>query len=97
MYESLNDFYLFLKKERNFSNNTIKSYITDLNKFKKFLNDDNYDINKITNDLSKSDGCLQKTVDNSYFKQIYPNFKFVSLDEGLKRFFKWTDANYSDT
>ena len=48
MYESLNDFYLFLKKERNFSNNTIKSYMTDLNKFKKFLNDDNYDINKIS-------------------------------------------------
>ena len=48
MYESLNDFYLFLKKERNFSNNTIKSYMTDLNKFKNFLNDDNYDINKIS-------------------------------------------------
>ncbi len=47
-YESLNDFYLFLKKERNFSNNTIKSYMTDLYKFKKFLNDDNYDINKIS-------------------------------------------------
>ena len=48
MYESLNDFYIFLKKERNFSHNTIKSYMTDLNKFKKFLNDDNYDINKIS-------------------------------------------------
>ena len=48
MYKSLNDFYLFLKKERNFSENTIKSYMTDLNKFKKFLNDDNYDINKIS-------------------------------------------------
>ena len=48
MCKSLNDFYLFLKKERNFSNNTIKSYMTDLNKFKKFLNDDNYDINKIS-------------------------------------------------
>ena len=48
IYESLNDFYLFLKKERNFSSNTINSYMTDLNKFKKFLNDDNYDINKIS-------------------------------------------------
>lgn len=48
MCKSLNDFYLFLKKERNFSNNTIKSYMTDLNKFKNFLNDDNYDINKIS-------------------------------------------------
>jgi len=48
MYKSLNDFYLFLKKERNFSENTIKSYMTDLNKFKKFLNDDNYDINKLS-------------------------------------------------
>ena len=48
MYKSLNDFYLFLEKERNFSENTIKSYMTDLNKFKKFLNDDNYDINKIS-------------------------------------------------
>ena len=48
MYKSLNDFYFFLKKERNFSENTIKSYMTDLNKFKKFLNDDNYDINKIS-------------------------------------------------
>ena len=48
IYESLNDFYLFLKKERNFSNNTIKSYMADLYKFKKFLNDDNFDINKIS-------------------------------------------------
>ena len=48
MYKSLNDFYFFLKKERNFSENTIKSYMTDLNKFKKFLNDDNYDVNKIS-------------------------------------------------
>ena len=48
MCKSLNDFYFFLKKERNFSNNTIKSYMTDLNKFKNFLNDDNYDINKIS-------------------------------------------------
>ena len=48
MCKSLNDFYLFLKKERNFSNNTIKSYMTDLNKFKNFINDDNYDINKIS-------------------------------------------------
>ena len=37
IYESLNDFYLFLKKERNFSNNTIKSYMTDLNNLKSFL------------------------------------------------------------
>ena len=48
MYESLNDFYLFLKKERNFSNNTIKSYMTDLYKFKKFLNNDNYVFDKIS-------------------------------------------------
>ena len=48
IYEPLNDFYLFLKKERNFSNNTIKSYMADLYKFKKFLNDDNFDINKIS-------------------------------------------------
>ena len=29
-------------------------------------------------------------------KNIYNWHPKVSLDEGLKRFFKWTDANYSD-
>ncbi len=54
-----------------------------------------YDVNKITNDLSKSDGCLKKTVESLYFKDIYPDFKYESLHNGLNKTIKWFIDNYN--
>jgi GDP-L-fucose synthase len=54
----------------------------------------NYDTNKITCDLTKSDGCMKKTVDGSLLKQIYPEFKFTSLPIGLEKTIKWFENNY---
>ena len=53
-----------------------------------------YNINNIDNDISKSDGCLKKTVDGSYFKLIFPEFKYTSLEEGIKETIEWFNKNY---
>ena len=55
-----------------------------------------YDTDKITNDASKSDGCLKKTVDGSYFKKIYPEFKYRSLEDGIKETVSWFKENYDN-
>ena len=47
------------------------------------------DRNKLEWDISKSDGCMKKTVDNSKLYKYYPNFKFTSLKEGLQITYKW--------
>ena len=52
------------------------------------------DQNDIEFDTSKSNGCMRKTVDNSKLLKLYPDFKFISLHEGLKRTFKWFISNY---
>ena len=82
MCKSLNDFYLFLKKERNFSNNTIKSYMTDLNKFKNFLNDDNYDINKISRNQIRA-------FLSSEFDKKYSDRTIARRLASLKSYFKF--------
>ncbi len=56
----------------------------------------NYDINKITSDTSKSDGCLRKTVGSKYFKEIFPDFKYRSLEEGIKETIEWFNDNYDN-
>jgi GDP-L-fucose synthase len=53
-----------------------------------------YDVNRITNDLSKSDGCLKKTVESLYFKDIFPDFEYESLHNGLNKTIKWFTDNY---
>ena len=55
-----------------------------------------YNINRITADINKSDGCLRKTVKSIYFKQIFPNFKFTKLDNGIKDTINWFINNYSN-
>lgn len=47
-------------------------------------------------DTSKSDGCMRKTVTNSKFKRFFPDFEFVSMEEGLKLTYKWFLENCSD-
>ena len=55
-----------------------------------------YDTNKIQSDTSKSDGCLKKTVKSIYFEKIFPNFKFMTLDEGIENTINWFKINYSN-
>jgi GDP-L-fucose synthase len=47
------------------------------------------DIDKLEWDTNKSDGCMKKTVDNSKLCKYYPDFKFTSLQDGLKETYKW--------
>ena len=49
---------------------------------------------KILKDLSKEDGCRKKTVDNSYLKKLFPDFRFTSLDKGLRKTVEWFQNNY---
>ena len=53
-----------------------------------------YDNSKIHNDTSKSDGCMIKTVDNTYFKQLFPEFKYTTLEDGLYKTIEWFKENY---
>ncbi len=41
--------------------------------------------NEIKFDSGKLDGCLRKTVDNSYLKTIIPDISFTNLHDGLKK------------
>ena len=49
---------------------------------------------KIKWDTSKSDGCLKKTVSNDLLKKIIQNYKFTTLDKGLKETYTWFVKNY---
>ena len=46
-------------------------------------------VDKLEWDTNKSDGCMKKTVDNSKLCKYYPDFKFTSLQDGLKETYKW--------
>ena len=52
-------------------------------------------INNIKWDETKSDGCMKKTVDNSVLLRLYPDFNFISLQNGLKETYKWFIDNYN--
>ena len=51
---------------------------------------------EITYNSSYSDGILRKTVDNSKFRQLYPDYKFISLEDGLAITIEWLHDNYKD-
>jgi GDP-L-fucose synthase len=53
-----------------------------------------YNTDKITNDLTKSDGCLKKTVKSIYFDNIFTDYKYTTLDDGLKKTIEWFINNY---
>ena len=53
-------------------------------------------ISEIICDLTKPEGCMRKTVDGSLFKEIYPNFKYTTLENGLKNTIKWFEENYEN-
>jgi GDP-L-fucose synthase len=49
---------------------------------------------EIVSDISKSDGCMRKTVSNERFNSIFPHFKYTTIDEGLEQTIKWFTENY---
>tara|TARA_Y100001970_G_C14226139_1_gene855805 strand:- start:1179 stop:2144 length:966 start_codon:yes stop_codon:yes gene_type:complete len=40
-------------------------------------------------DTSKSDGCFKKSVDNSLFKSLFPEYKFTNFSEGIIKTYAW--------
>ena len=66
--------------------------IIELTKLISKLSD--YDTNNITCDLTKSDGCMRKTVDGSLLKKIYPEYKFTPLTIGIEKTIEWFENNY---
>ena len=50
--------------------------------------------NDIEYDVSKSDGCIKKTMSNQYFLQLFPNFKFTELECGISKTINWFVKNY---
>ena len=48
----------------------------------------------LLNDLTKEDGIMKKTVDSSYFRSLYPDFKFTSLEDGIQNTCTWFCNNY---
>lgn len=45
-------------------------------------------------DTTKSDGQFKKTACNNKLRSLYPDFKFTSIDEGLRQACTWFEANY---
>ena len=45
-------------------------------------------------DTSYSDGQYKKTADNSKLKNLYPNFKFTNIKNGLENTIQWFIENY---
>jgi GDP-L-fucose synthase len=51
--------------------------------------------NNLIFDKSFSDGQHKKTVNNSKLMEIFPDFKFTPIDEGLRYTIQWFNENYS--
>ncbi len=49
----------------------------------------NIKYNNIQWNTNMSDGCMKKTVDNSLYKELFPNFKFTSFEVGIKKTYEW--------
>ena len=54
------------------------------------------DKKKIKWDMTKSDGCMRKTVTNDKLKSVYPNLNLTSLRHGLFKSYNWFKDNYDD-
>jgi len=50
----------------------------------------------ISYDKTKSDGQFKKTASNDLFRSIIPNYKFISIDSGIKSTIKWFKSTYPD-
>jgi GDP-L-fucose synthase len=45
-------------------------------------------------DSSKPDGQFKKPSDNSVIRQMFPDFKFTPIEEGIKKSVEWFIQNY---
>jgi len=54
----------------------------------------NFNYSNIVFDRSKSDGQYKKTATNEKLLKLYPEFKFTSLEEGLKETISWFIKEY---
>ena len=45
-------------------------------------------------DITKSDGQFKKTADNSKLMNLYGEYKFMNIEEGIKRSVNWFVENY---
>ena len=45
-------------------------------------------------DATKSDGQYKKTADNMKLRSMYPDFKFTSIEDGLRASSQWFVDNY---
>ena len=52
------------------------------------------DLTSIHFDSTKSDGCIRKTVSNSYYKRVLPQFHFTNIHDGLEKTISWFIENY---
>jgi len=48
----------------------------------------------VKKDTTKSDGQFKKTADNTKLMKLYPDFKFTSIEDGLKETVQWFEQNY---
>ena len=67
--------------------------VTILNMVKKLCNVMDIDTERLRFDTTKSDGCIKKTVTNKKFLNMYPNFKFTSMEDGLRETYSWFVKN----
>lgn len=51
---------------------------------------------KVVWNTDKPDGQYKKPTDNSKVKELFPDFKFTDLTEGLKETVEWFNKNYAD-
>ena len=49
---------------------------------------------KIVYNKNYSDGQYKKTADNKKLLEIYNDFKFTSIDQGIMKTIKWFKENY---
>ena len=58
---------------------------------------ENYNNLSIEYDLTKSDGQFKKDADNTKLMNLYSDFEFTSLDDGLKKTIEWFNKNYENS
>mmetsp|Transcript_30348 Transcript_30348/g.66434 ORF Transcript_30348/g.66434 Transcript_30348/m.66434 type:complete len:320 (+) Transcript_30348:65-1024(+) len=49
---------------------------------------------KVVFDTTKSDGAYKKTASNNKLRSLYPDYKFISMEEGVQKAVDWFVANY---
>jgi len=52
---------------------------------------------QIVYDTSKSDGQYRKVASNAKLRKFLPDYKFTSIEDGLRETCEWFEANYEKT